>query len=196
LKPVNVVIILAFLTAVAAGCLSGLREDNGTVGKIVEDFDGEPVVPRSANRLFIVPPANTTGREDLSLRLMSRLREHISLDGRLGVESDESDIDLRLEIRIAKFFIEKLAYDEIGRAVKKRMWITADVRLLNIHRKKVIFYENDIQAFRVFSELTQPIETEDRSMENVLDDLAKRITSKTVTGWYTDQMTIIEKRKP
>jgi hypothetical protein len=188
-------LIIVSLLVAASGCVSDVREDGGTVRKIIDDFEGEPVVPRSANRLFIVPPANTTGREDLSLRLMSRLREHISLDGRLGVESDESNIDLRLEIRIAKFFIEKLAYDEIGRAVKKRMWITADVRLMNLHRKKVIFYENDIQAFRVFSELMQPIETEDRCMENVLDDLAKRITSKTVTGWYTDQMTIIEKGK-
>jgi len=179
----------------AAGCSNNIRDTVGTAEKIIDSFEGVPVVPQYANRIFINQPANSTGLQILAPRLYDKIKEHISLEGRLGVVPDDSISDLRLEVRIVQYTIERLRYDAVGRPVQKRMRITADVRLLNLKKKKLIFWEADIQAFRVFSELEQPIETEVQVREYVLDDLAKRITSKTVTGWYTDQMTIIEKRK-
>jgi hypothetical protein len=180
----------------AGGCAtgSGGGEDN-TVRKIINGFDGEPVGPRSANRLFIAQPVDSTGSPDLAGKLLIKVREYVSLDGRLGVDSDDLASDLRLEIRISKYMVERVAYDEIGRAVKKRLWITADAKLLNLKKKKVIFFEPDVQSFREFSDLAMPVEPESRVREYVLDDLAKRISSKTVSGWYTELLTDIEQRK-
>jgi hypothetical protein len=189
------VILIAILIFSATGCGSDIRDDGSMVRKIINGFEGEPVVPRNANRLYIVSPANTTGRDDISPKLYNKVREFISLDGRLGVDADDNNSDLRLEIWITRYLIERMKFDEIGRAIEKRIWITANVRLLNIKRRKLIFYEADIQSFKTFSELVSPIETETQVLEYVLDDLARRITAKTVTGWYTDQMTIIEKGK-
>lgn len=178
------------------GCTADLRNDDEMVGKIISGFEGEPVVPRNANRLYIAPPVNGTGVPDLPERLLFKMKAHISLDGRLGVDPNDHNADLRLEVRISKFMIESLSYDGIGRAVTKRIWVTADVRLLNLKQKKVIFTENDVQAFRIFSDMVPPIVTVSQATDYVLDDLSKRLTSKTVTGWYTDQMTPLEKRKP
>jgi hypothetical protein len=187
--------LLVITMTLVAGCTADIRDDDTLAGKFVDGFEGEPVVPRNANRLFIVPPANFTGMGDLAPKLLYRIKAHISIDGRLGVDVDEQKSDLRLEVVITKFMIQNVAFDALGRAVQKRIWITADVRLLNLRRKKVIFFEPGIQSFKIFSDLVQPIETVTQVTEYVLDELAKRITSKTVTGWYTDQMTIIEKRK-
>jgi hypothetical protein len=187
--------LLLIMFVLAAGCSNNIRDTVGTAEKIIDSFEGVPVVPQYANRIFINQPANSTGLQILAPRLYDKIKEHISLEGRLGVVPDDSISDLRLEVRIVQYTIERLRYDAVGRPVQKRMRITADVRLLNLKKKKLIFWEADIQAFRVFSELEQPIETEVQVREYVLDDLAKRITSKTITGWYTDQMTIIEKRK-
>ncbi len=188
--------LLLFIMVFAVGCTADLRDEETMAGKIINGFEGEPVVPRSANRLFIIPPVNVTGTGELSEKLLYKIKAHISLDGRLGVDADDQKSDLRLEVLITKFMVQNLAFDAIGRAVQKRIWITADVRLLNLKRNRVIFFEAGIQAFRVFSDLVQPIETVPQVTEYVLDDLGKRITSKTVTGWYTDQMTEIEKGKP
>jgi len=189
--------VLAVSLAVwaAAGCASESRENNVTTQKFIESFDGEPVVPRGANRLYIAPPVNPTGERDLGDRLLIKVREGVSLDGRLGVDSEETGADLRLEIRVTKYLVERLAYDAIGRAVKKRLWITADARLMDLKRKKMIFFEPDIQAFRIFSDLVMPIEPESLAIERVLDELAMRIATKTVTGWYTSLLTDIEQRK-
>jgi hypothetical protein len=181
----------------AGGCATtDVREDDSTTQKFIESFDGEPVVPRAANRLYIAPPVDATGSRDLAEKLLIKVREGVSLDGRLGVDSDELHADLRLEIRISKYLVERLAYDAIGRAVKKRIWMTADAKLVKLDRKKkTIFYEPDIQSFRVFSDLVMPIETENLAREYVLNELAMRIMTKTVTGWYTNLLTDIEQRK-
>lgn len=189
------VLAVALAVWAAAGCASDSRESDDTTRQFIESFDGEPVVPRSANRIYIAPPVNATGTQDLAEKLLIKVREGVSLDGRLGVDSDDTHADLRLEIRITKYLVERLAYDAIGRAVQKRLWITADVKLLNLKRKKTIFFEPDIQSFRVFSDLVIPIEPESLVTERVLDELALRITSKTVKGWYTDLLTDIEQRK-
>lgn len=186
-----IVMVLAF------GCTADLRDEEAMAGKIIKGFEGEPVVPRNANRLYIMPPVNMTGTAaGISDKLLYRIKAHISLDGRLGVDADDQKSDLRLEVLVRKFMIQNLEYDTIGRAVKKRLWVTADVRLLDLKRNRVIFFEAGVQAFRVFSDLVQPIETVAQVTEYVLDDLGKRITSKTVSGWYTDRMTNIEKGKP
>jgi hypothetical protein len=189
------VLALALAACAAAGCASNGREDDRTTRKFIESFDGEPVVPRSANRLFIALPVNSTSSPDLAERLFIKVKEGVNLDGRLGVDSDDVHADLRLEVRVTKYLVERLDYDAIGRAVKKRLWITADARLVNMAKKRTIFFEPDIQSFRVFSDLAVPIEPESLARERVLDDLAKRITAKTVTGWYTDLLTDIEQRK-
>jgi hypothetical protein len=186
---------VSIILFIALGCSSDIRKDGMTVEKIIDSLEGEPVVPREANRIYITLPVNTAGVRNLSSMLFDKIKEYISLEGRLGVVSDESSSDLRLDVRIALYTIERLRFDAIGRPVQKRMRVTTDVRLVNLRKKKVIFWEADIQAFKVYSDLEPPIETEAQVLEYVLVDLAKRITSKTVTGWYTDQMTIIEKRK-
>jgi hypothetical protein len=189
--------VLAAALAVWAmtGCASDNRQDDSTTTKFIESFDGEPVVPRGANRLYIAPPVNSTAVQDLGERLLIKVRQGVSLDGRLGVDSDDTHADLRLEVRVTKYLVEKLAYDAIGRAVKKRLWITADARLHDLKRNKTIFIEKDIQAFQLFSDLVMPIEPESLVRERVLDELALRIATKTVTGWYTNLLTDIEQRK-
>ncbi len=184
------------MMAAVAGCTAEVRDDETMTGKIISSFEGEPVVPRSANRLFVMAPVNGTGVDALSSRLLNRIKAAVSLDGRLGIDPDDAQADLRLEVLITKYMIQNVSFDAIGRAVRKRIWMTADVRLVNLKRNRVIFSEPAIQAFRVYSDLEQPIERESRVSEYVLDEMAKRITSKTVTGWYTDQMTEIEKGKP
>lgn len=193
---VKLAIFMGLISITVSACLSDIREEGTTVGKIAEKFEGEPVVPRNANRLYVAPPVNASGNDILPPKLYDRIREHISMDGRLGVETDEGMGDLRLEVRITGYQIQAMKFDEIGRVVTRRMRITADARCTDLRRRKMIFYETGIQSFREYSELVAPIESEARVLEYVLDDLAKRITAKTVTGWYTDLMTDIEKRKP
>ena len=75
------------------------------------------------------------------------------------------------------------------------MRIITTVQLIDTKRKGTIFFEKGIQSFKIFSDVIPPIETEEYILKIIIDDLAKRIFSKTITGWYTDRMTDIEKGK-
>lgn len=178
------------------GCVSesDIREGGRKMGKVVDEFRGEPVVPRSANRLFIQPLSDMTG-SGLSERLFLKIRDEIGMDGRLGISDDSAVSDLRLDVAVAGFEIQNIEYDPMGFPVRKRMRITCNMRVFDLKKDRVILHESGLQAFRVFSDIKPPIEMQPQALESVLADLAKRIAAKTITGWYTGQMTIIERNK-
>ena len=187
-------IYISIVIFAAASCAE-MKIERSTLNNILNSIDGDPVVPRSANRIFIKNPANMTGKFGLSARLLRKIIQSISLDGRLGIDEDDTKSDLRLEIVILKYFMQHLEYDDLKRPIKKRMRIIAGARLFDIKKRKTIFLDNTIQSFKVFSDVIPVIQTEDQVADYVLEELAKRITSKTITGWYTEQMTEIERGK-
>ena len=68
-------------------------------------------------------------------------------------------------------------------------------RLIDRKKEKIIFSDPRIQSFTEFSETVPPITWEEQAMETVLENMSKRLLSKIIKGWYTDQMTNIEKGK-
>lgn len=192
-------VLFAILLAVTCVKPSSSAEENGgdeqTVNKILRDIEGGPVIPYEANRIYIPLFENRTGKDGLPEKLRERIREAISKDRRLAVVDDVGISDLRLDGIITGYQIQNMTFNAIGVVEKKRMRITASVKLLKTVSRKVIFNEADIQSFREFSDTVPPILDESRVFEVVIDELAKRITANTLSGWYTERMTPVEKGK-
>lgn len=165
------------------------------VAQVFESMNGEPVVPREANKIFIPPFTCATGREPLCQKLAIRVRELIAADGRLAVVDAEADADIVLAGAMTHYQIQPLEYDEMERIVKKRMRMTAAARLTDLRRSKEIFFEREIQSFDTYSEIVPPVMTEPLMQDRVMESLARRIVLTTVTGWYTGLMTPVEKGK-
>jgi len=176
-------------------CASGLTEAGAPVKDVLGSMNGEPVVPRRANRIMI--PVFSSGIEITSLRdrLTLRVRELIVQDGRLALARAGDEADLALEGNIMLYQVQPVQYNDLGVAVKKRIRMVASVRLLDIMRGKVIFSEAEIQAFEVFSDIIPPLLTEDSARERVIESLARRIALQTSSGWYTELMSPAEKGK-
>ncbi len=117
------------------------------------------------------------------------------MDGRLAVVSSPLETDLVLSGKVLSFTLQNLEYNEIGQPVKKRMRITASVKLLDRINMRTVFRDSDVQSFRTYSDILPPVENEFQVLNRVIDELAERIVSQTLTGWYTDKMTNIEKGK-
>ena len=193
------ILLLCLLICIPAiGCSSDRQKDDNpatdAVKKVIKSMDGEPVVPREANRLYITFFQKNAAWSDITGRLVLKIREVITSDGRLAVVSDASSADLNLECVLTGYQIQNLDFDPGGRPIKKRMRITADVRMRDIAKKKLIFHEREIQSFVEFSDVKAPVSLEPQVREEVLENLAKRISSKTITGWYTKFMTPEEMR--
>jgi len=188
---IRVFLILIFLT----GCVSEIRESESTLIKTLKGINGEPVVPRDANRIYLHPIINNPQWIGLSERLIIKIRESLNMDGRLVINQNEKNSDLRLDISIVRYFVQNIQYGEMRRPVKKRLRIVLSVRLFDLNRGKMIFYESGIQAFKIYSDIIPPIVTKSQVLEQVIEELSGRITSKTITGWYTDRMTLIERGK-
>jgi hypothetical protein len=184
---------LSLLVAFLLAC-SSIAGDTKT-SKVLRGIDGEPVVPRQANRILIPSFRNNTREPAVSERLTIRLRELITMDGRLAVVSDEESADLKLKGAVLLYHLQPIHFSDSGEAVRKRLRIVVSVELIDVKSGREIFRETQVQAFRLFSEVIPPIISETQVRNNVVEELARRVAVTTITGWYTGLMTDVEKGK-
>ena len=189
------VMFLLLIASLVVSCSSVDTEKRAATGRLLGKINGEPVIPRSANRIIIPYFGNFTGEPFVSDRLTLRLRELISMDGRLAVVSDNNRADLRLNGRVELYHIQPIHYSDAGEPVRKRLRIVAMVELVDLKHGKKIFSEMQVQAFEIFSDVIPPFVPETQVKERVIESLARRVAVKTVSGWYTELMTNIEKGK-
>jgi hypothetical protein len=176
-----------------AGCSSSDNKNEAGIQDVLSNFKGEPVVPREANKI-IVPLFNNSTTSSISELLTLKVRETINSDSRLAVVSG-NDADLILKGVLTGYQVQPVEFDGFAKPVKKRLKITASIKLFDIKKDKEIFFEREIQAFAEFSEIIHPISSEIRVTEKVIADLASRIALKTINGWYTRLLTPEEKGK-
>jgi hypothetical protein len=162
---------------------------------LLDQLSGETVVPREANTIYLVPFKNATRYSALPDRINSKLGNLIVSDGRLAIHKEMDAADTVLEGKIKSLQTQPLTFNSFGREDKKRLRILVSVRLTDNKKQRVIFDDPEIQAFIEFSETTPPITSEIQATENLIDSLSKRIFSKIISGWYTNEMTNIEKGK-
>ncbi len=190
------VLLPVFLLLFAAGCASDSESIDPRVRKVLESINGEPVVPRKANRILIPLFSETSFvMPGISRTLTQRVRDLVAQDGRLAVVERREEAQLELLGQVLLYQIQPQRYNEMGLPLIKRMRIVASVRLLDRQRNKVVFFDKDVQAFDNYSEIAAPVSSEETVRERVIETLAKRIALQAVTGWYTDLMTPVEKMK-
>ncbi len=189
-KPVTVI----FLSLAIISCASG-EKDSSPLKDMFGKLNGTPVIPREANKIVIASFSNITSVQGMESRLSALLKKHISLDGRLAPVSQKENPDILLKGSIYSYSVQATAHAKNGAVIEKRIIIKSSIALYDLKKKNLIFHDPFIQSFRKFSDRIPPISTESACREYVLDNLALRIASKTVSGWYTKHLTPIEKGK-
>jgi hypothetical protein len=189
------ILYFVFIAILLTGCFSTDKQKDSSVKDVLKTFEGEPVVPREANKIFISEFSNFTDQPSISIKLTSRLKEQIISDGRLAVVTESNITDLLLKGMITAYQVQPVKYNGFDKPVKKRLRIVASIKLFDIKKEKEIFFDGNIQAFEEFSDVIPPITSEIQIQDKVLDDLAKRIALKSIDGWYTRLLTPVEKGK-
>jgi len=182
-------LFLLLILFILSSCISfnDKKKDDNILNKI----SGGNVIPENANTIqlkgFIENNSSDRGE-----RLLLKIKELITTDGRLTVYNSKKS-DLVLTGTITSFFIKGLTFDAAHRPLTKRIRITVSLKLFNRQKKKVIFIEENIQSYLNYSENTQPIKTDIQAEDEVIEMLAKRITKKVISGWYTEYMSKTER---
>jgi hypothetical protein len=188
------IVFLLLCIILPSGCASSDKRSETGLRDVLSNFKGEPVLPREANRIIIPVFNNIAKKPEISELLTVKVREAIYSDSRLAVVSG-NEADLILSGVITGYYMQPVKFDGYDRPVKKRLKITASIKLFDLKKEREIFFEREIQAFEEFSEIIPPITTEMRVLEKVIADLASRIALKTINGWYTKLLTPEEKGK-
>jgi len=165
------------------------------IDRVINTLNGEPVIPRRANTIYIEPFLNRTAQPDIHDRLHAMLNKHITDDGRLAITTEKTMADLLLRGIIVQYMASPVTFTDFGRPEKVRLLIAMNIMLVDLKKDRVILQNSGVQAFRTFSEIKPPVETEFQARERLIESLAKRLLSMIASGWYTDQMTPVEKGK-
>ncbi len=184
---------------VAAGslftCATEIPLQGVEVDRLVENINGEPVVPRQANTLFLQIAENRTGIKGIPERLKIKISELLNIEGRLAVVPDHGRSDLRLDVIFSGYELQVLEYSDMGIPTKKRLRLLADIRLTDLNRDREIISGHQVQAFEEFSDTVFPLKSRMQVEESVIHELARRISLMTIQGWYTERFTEIERNK-
>ncbi len=189
----NNITALMIVCFTGAGCAGTGRESGMQVNRVINTINGEPVVPREANRILIHDFTFHGDHAVLVNKLTLRVRDLIARDGRLGVVTSGEIHDLLLTGGLMLYQVRPLKYDSMGIPVKKRMRMAVFVRLINVKNDREIFRDPDVQAFEEFSDNVPPITSEMAIQDAVVENLAKRISRKVISGWYTELLSPVEK---
>ena len=179
--------------AVPFACATAPGTSGSAASRLVDKINGGPVVPRHANSIFIGEFTDLSGKADIARRLAMKVKELINRDGRLAVAPGAAGSDLALSAAVTGFQIQPVEYGNQGIPVKKRMLLTASVILLDMTRGRTIFGNRAVQSFTEYSETVPPVMSEYQAIDSVIEKMAERIRAQTITGWYTDYMTPVEK---
>ena len=179
--------------ALICACIT-MPENNGSAVKdVLGKINGEPVIPRRANKIYIQDFSDFAGDLSVAQKTTIRVRDFIIQDGRLSVVSLIDNADVALFGKIVQYELQPIEYGEYRQPVKKRVRIIATVKLYSRLSGSVIFDESPVQSFETFSDTVPPIVSEYQVKERVIEALAQRIVKKTLSGWYTELMTPVEK---
>lgn len=162
---------------------------------ILDQFSGETVVPRRANTIYIAPLINMTQKAEFTDKIAVKLSSLIVSDGRLAIVKDIGTADTVFEAKIISFEKQTITFNSFGQPDKKRFRIIVSAKFTDSKKQRIIFNDSSIQAFFEFSEITRPITSEIQAAEALTDNISKRLFSKIMSGWYTGEMTDIEKGK-
>lgn len=173
-------------------CTTG---DKTPLAQFIQSFDGQPVIPFSANKIFISPLINETATPNIEVTITKRIIEKITVNGRLAIAPVKADSDVTLTGTIQSFQIQPIVIDSTRVIRKKRLLIIASISLYNEHTKSYIFRNITVQAFKEFSDVDAPIIPFTIVQDEVEQALAARITLQVETGWYTSLKTEVEKGK-
>ncbi len=191
----SIVGMLMALGALLASCSGGQVAGDSTTGKVLGALRGEPVIPRAANTIIIPFFRDYSGEPTVSDVLTIRLRDAISMDGRLAIVADNEKADLRLVGKVMLYRIQPVHYSTSGEPVRKRLMIAVIVSLVDQKNQRDIFRNRQVQSFEIFSDVVPPVVPESQARDLAVESLARRIAVQTVSGWYTDLMSREERGK-
>jgi hypothetical protein len=180
---------LLLIIILIVSCNSINQKSNSN--SILNNIDGEPVIPRNANKLYITLEKNS---QLFSKKLLYIIKQQIRMNGRLALVNHIPKADISLIIKILLYQIQPIKYDNFGHIETARIRIVVSLKLIDLKKKKLILYDPRIEAFKQYSTIIFSNKNNTQILEIVLNELANRIVSKSATGWYTNYLTNIEKR--
>jgi hypothetical protein len=145
------------------------------------------ILPQYIKKIAIRPFANHTSQFRIEDKLTYSVQNLISQDGRYAITSEEQ-ADGVLIGDITKYILEPLSYDANNTPQQYKLWILVNVSFYDKIRNQTLWTEpnlgNPVTYYSASSGLAGAL-TEDEAQQEIWNQLAVDITTRTLEGFGT-----------
>ncbi|WP_372808015.1 LPS assembly lipoprotein LptE [Pontiella sp.] len=140
--------------------------------------------PEGINTVAMGPVINRTGEPAMELQITHAMRDRIQLDGRMKLANEPDNADALIEIKLVKFSLRPIAYDESLKTTPRiyRMTITGTAALRNTKTGKVIS-ESDAYGEATFNFENDLTTSKRDAMPTAAAELAKFMLDDLIEYW-------------
>lgn len=139
-------------------------------------------IPSGIRTIAIPLFQDATVETDLKERLTDTVTARFLSNNQLRVV-DPRDADALIIGTIIEVRDESLAFAQAQSARESRIWITVQVRFEDTRNRKVLWEEERLQAFGVYTVQTGALDEREVGVTAAINKMAEDILNKTVAGW-------------
>ncbi|MBN1899127.1 MAG: hypothetical protein JW827_10140 [Spirochaetes bacterium] len=140
------------------------------------------VLPEYFRTIHVPTFGNETMEPQIGSELTKKVITEFELDGRLTITEHVSKAEGVLFCVITKYKKVPISYNSMGEVDTTTMIMGAELKLRDI-RSGEWFHDGYVEEQIDYNLKSEPVESEIEAMERIMNNLAKRIVSKTIEGW-------------
>ena len=145
-------------------------------------YTAKTILPAHIKRIAIFTFKNKTFHYGLEDILTEAVIKEFIIDGRLQVGRREI-ADALLKGEITRYNLEPLSYDEENVVEEYKIQLLANITLKDLTTNEILWEEKDLEGEDTYSVRLEPVETEQEGLEKAIEELARKIVSRTIEGW-------------
>ncbi len=140
------------------------------------------ILPEHIKKVTVTTFKNNTFHYGLEDTLTDAVIREFIVDGRLRVGRAKT-ADALLSGEITRYDREPLSYDNENIVEEYKIRIMVDITFKDLTTAEALWKEKEMEGEATYSVRIEPIETEQEGLERAIEELARRIVSRTIEGW-------------
>jgi len=182
IRKTKITFIIFFTLAVFSSC-STWENVNSILS---QTFKGNRLLPEGVSRIYIDKVSDGSISSTVKESFESSLKKRINFSGKLSLVETPENSDLTLKISLFGFSSAPIKFDSSGKAVENKLRLYAHVWINASSTGEEKVKRIKVEAWQFYSEINPPIMSEFNAITGLTDQMAERIVSVVITGWYRE----------
>lgn len=143
-------------------------------------------IPGHISRVYIFNFLNRSKNREIAVKLVRELERVLDTNQEMGSTADLEKADAIIEGTITRLFFQPLTHTRLGDIDKARYYLETVFSFKDIKKQKYLLKDETLGVVRIVNLHSQPVSDLVQSLDDMLEESAKKITQFCTTGIRPD----------